>query len=144
MSEPTKFLLREDQIPMHWTNLMPDLPGEPLPPLSPRTGEPAGPEDLGAIFPTGLIEGNTCASNLRSNADLSPTNGQCRRALGARGLDAESAHEALDDLVLPRARHDAEARASKLSPDERWRWHQEHSGPVMDELRESSSAMRSA
>jgi tryptophan synthase beta chain len=55
MTERTKFLLGEDEIPTHWTNLMPDLPGEPLPPLSPRTGAPAGPEDLGGIFPPGLI-----------------------------------------------------------------------------------------
>ena len=55
MSERTKFLLGEDQIPKRWINLMPELPGEPLPPLSPRTGEPAGPDDLGAIFPPGLI-----------------------------------------------------------------------------------------
>jgi transposase len=30
--------------------------------------------------------------------------------------------------------HDAEARQRKLIADERLRWHQEHSGPVMDEL----------
>src|SRR5215218_7466755 len=35
MSEPTKFLLPEDAIPTHWVNLLPDLPGEPLPPLFP-------------------------------------------------------------------------------------------------------------
>src|SRR5687768_7858827 len=56
MSErETKFLLGEDAIPTHWVNLLPDLPGEPLPPLSPRTGEPAGPDDLTPIFPMGLI-----------------------------------------------------------------------------------------
>src|SRR4051794_32687395 len=55
MSEPTKFLLTEDAIPTHWVNLLPDLPGEPLPPLNPRTGEPAGPDDLTPIFPLGLI-----------------------------------------------------------------------------------------
>ena len=55
MSEPTKFLLPEDAIPTHWVNLLPDLPGEPLPPLSPATGEPAGPDDLTPIFPMGLI-----------------------------------------------------------------------------------------
>jgi tryptophan synthase beta chain len=43
------------EIPTHWINLLPDLPGEPLPPLSPRTGEPAGPGDLTPIFPMGLI-----------------------------------------------------------------------------------------
>ena len=55
MSEPTKYLLPEDAIPTHWVNLLPDLPGEPLPPLSPATGEPAGPDDLTPIFPMGLI-----------------------------------------------------------------------------------------
>src|SRR3954468_6427327 len=55
MSEPTKFLLREEQIPTHWVNLLPDLPGEPLPPLNPGTGQPAGPDDLTPIFPMGLI-----------------------------------------------------------------------------------------
>src|ERR671919_171831 len=55
MSEPTKFLLREEQIPTSWVNLLPDLPGEPLPPLSPATGQPAGPDDLTPIFPMGLI-----------------------------------------------------------------------------------------
>jgi tryptophan synthase beta chain len=56
MSEPTKYVLGEDAIPTHWVNLLPDLPGEPLPPLSPQTGQPAGPEDLTPIFPMGLIE----------------------------------------------------------------------------------------
>ena len=51
----TKFLLSEDAIPTHWVNLLPDLPGDPLPPLHPGTMAPAGPEDLGAIFPMALI-----------------------------------------------------------------------------------------
>ncbi len=54
--EPTKYLLDESQIPTSWVNLLPDLPGEPLPPLNPGTGEPAGPGDLSPIFPMGLIE----------------------------------------------------------------------------------------
>jgi tryptophan synthase beta chain len=53
--ETTKFLLHESDIPTHWVNLMPDLPGEPLPPLHPGTKEPAGPDDLTPIFPLGLI-----------------------------------------------------------------------------------------
>ena len=55
MSQPTKFLLSESDVPTHWVNLLPDLPGPPLPPLSPATGEPVGPDDLTAIFPMGLI-----------------------------------------------------------------------------------------
>jgi tryptophan synthase beta chain len=50
----TRFLLDEESIPTHWVNLLADLPQGP-PPLSPATGEPAGPDDLGAIFPMGLI-----------------------------------------------------------------------------------------
>jgi tryptophan synthase beta chain len=51
----TKFLLGEDDIPTQWVNLLPDLPGDPLPPLNPGTLQPAGPEDLTAIFPMALI-----------------------------------------------------------------------------------------
>jgi len=54
--EPVKFLLTEREIPAHWINLLPDLPGEPLPPLNPATMEPAGPADLTPIFPMGLIQ----------------------------------------------------------------------------------------
>jgi tryptophan synthase beta chain len=56
MAEEAKYLLGESEIPTSWINLMPDLPGEPLPPLHPATKEPVGPEDLAAIFPMGLIE----------------------------------------------------------------------------------------
>src|SRR6185503_12276978 len=52
----TKFLLTEDRIPTHWVNLLPDLPGAPLPPLHPGTMQPAGPPDLTPIFPMALIE----------------------------------------------------------------------------------------
>jgi tryptophan synthase beta chain len=56
MSEETvKYLLSEREIPTHWINLLPDLPGEPLPPLHPGTLAPAGPDDLTPIFPMGLI-----------------------------------------------------------------------------------------
>jgi tryptophan synthase beta chain len=56
MSEDTvKYLLPESEIPTHWINLLPDLPGEPLPPLHPATLLPAGPDDLTPIFPMALI-----------------------------------------------------------------------------------------
>jgi tryptophan synthase beta chain len=57
MGETVKFTLSEDRIPRSWVNLLADLPGDPPPPpLNPQTGEPAGPDDLAAIFPMGLIE----------------------------------------------------------------------------------------
>ena len=55
MTEQTKFILTEDRIPTHWVNLLPDLPGEPLPPLNPGTMQPAGPDDLTPIFPMEII-----------------------------------------------------------------------------------------
>jgi tryptophan synthase beta chain len=53
--ETVKYLLPESEIPTHWINLLPDLPGEPLPPLHPGTLQPAGPEDLAPLFPMALI-----------------------------------------------------------------------------------------
>src|SRR3954453_8868114 len=44
------------EIPTHWVNLLPDLPGDPIPPLNPQTREPAGPDDLTPIFPMALIQ----------------------------------------------------------------------------------------
>jgi tryptophan synthase beta chain len=52
----TKYLLPESEIPTKWVNIAADLPGEPLPPLSPQTGEPLGPEDLAPLFAMALIE----------------------------------------------------------------------------------------
>ncbi|HEX2024837.1 MAG TPA: TrpB-like pyridoxal phosphate-dependent enzyme, partial [Actinomycetota bacterium] len=50
-----KFTLDETQIPTHWVNLLPDLPGDPKPPLNPGTMQPAGPDDLTPIFPMEII-----------------------------------------------------------------------------------------
>src|SRR5438874_4723658 len=59
MSETrTRFDLRPEDIPPAWFNLMPDIVGagmQPLPPLSPATKEPIGPEDLAPLFPMALI-----------------------------------------------------------------------------------------
>src|SRR6476619_6003549 len=56
MEDTVKYLLAESEIPTHWVNLLPDLPGAPAPPLHPATKEPLGPEDLAPIFPMALIE----------------------------------------------------------------------------------------
>src|SRR4051795_12623467 len=55
-SDTTKYTLPESEIPTHWVNLLPDLPGEPLPPLNPGKMQPAGPDDLTPIFPMGVIQ----------------------------------------------------------------------------------------
>ncbi len=56
MSEPTKYLLEESQIPTSWVNLPADLGPPPHPPLHPGTKEPLGPEDLAPLFAMALIE----------------------------------------------------------------------------------------
>ncbi|MCD6640438.1 MAG: TrpB-like pyridoxal phosphate-dependent enzyme [Nocardioides sp.] len=53
---PHKILLDESEMPTAWYNIMADLPTPPPPPLHPGTGQPAGPEDLAALFPMPLIE----------------------------------------------------------------------------------------
>jgi len=55
MSE-TKILLSEKEMPPAWYNIQADMPNLPKPPVSPRTGKPAGPEDLTPIFPMELIK----------------------------------------------------------------------------------------
>ncbi|MCK5802424.1 MAG: TrpB-like pyridoxal phosphate-dependent enzyme, partial [Lentisphaeria bacterium] len=56
MSDPTRVILTEDQMPRQWYNIQADMPTPLLPPLHPGTGQPIGPEDLAAIFPMNLIE----------------------------------------------------------------------------------------
>lgn len=55
MSDQVKYVLAESDIPTHWVNILPDLPGEAHPPLHPGTGQPVGPDDLAPIFPMDLI-----------------------------------------------------------------------------------------
>ncbi|HYN35851.1 MAG TPA: TrpB-like pyridoxal phosphate-dependent enzyme [Actinomycetota bacterium] len=51
-----KIVLEDSQIPTAWYNILPDLPGDPMPPLHPGTMQPAGPEDLAPLFPEALIQ----------------------------------------------------------------------------------------
>jgi tryptophan synthase beta chain len=55
MSDQVKYVLPESEIPTHWVNLLPDLPGQAYPPLHPGTGQPVGPDDLAPLFPMELI-----------------------------------------------------------------------------------------
>ncbi|HWC95391.1 MAG TPA: TrpB-like pyridoxal phosphate-dependent enzyme [Candidatus Sulfopaludibacter sp.] len=56
MSEISKFLLSDRQIPTAWVNVLPALPEPLAPPLNPQTREPLAPQDLSAIFPMELIQ----------------------------------------------------------------------------------------
>lgn len=51
-----KILLRDDEMPKEWYNVMPDIPGGIRPPLDPITKEPITPEKLNKIFPAGILE----------------------------------------------------------------------------------------
>ena len=52
----TKILLNEKEIPRYWYNIQADMPNPLKPPLSPTTGNPATPDELGAIFPDEVIK----------------------------------------------------------------------------------------
>src|SRR5918997_423498 len=131
----TKFVLGEDAIPTHWVNLLPELPGEPLPPLSPATGEPAGPEDPTPIFPLGLIaqEGSAepeipIPGPVRDAYKLwRPTPlyraHRLERALGTRarifykyeGVSPAGSHK--PNTAVPQAYENAQAGIAKLSTE---------------------------
>jgi tryptophan synthase beta chain len=55
MTDRTKYILDESELPTRWYNVIPDLPAPPPPPLHPGTREPVGPEDLEPLFPQALI-----------------------------------------------------------------------------------------
>jgi tryptophan synthase beta chain len=51
-----KIVLREDEMPTRWYNVVPDIPGGMQPPLDPETLKPIGPEKLATVFPMSLLE----------------------------------------------------------------------------------------
>ncbi len=56
MSSNKIVFLEQSKMPTHYYNILADLPVPMDPPLHPGTKEPAGPQDLGAIFPMELIK----------------------------------------------------------------------------------------
>jgi tryptophan synthase beta chain len=50
-----KIVLADSDLPTAWYNILPDLPGDPMPPLHPGTMQPVGPADLAPLFPESLI-----------------------------------------------------------------------------------------
>ena len=52
----TKYLLREEQIPRYWYNILADLKTPPAPVLHPGTKKPVTPQDLAPLFPDAIIE----------------------------------------------------------------------------------------
>lgn len=55
MSEQTRFLLNEFDLPRQWYNVLADSPVPPQPVLHPGTKEPVTPEFLSVLFPMELI-----------------------------------------------------------------------------------------
>lgn len=55
MSENTRFLLNETDLPKFWYNIRADAPVPPTPVLNPKTLEPVTPEFLNVLFPMELI-----------------------------------------------------------------------------------------
>ncbi|MCK9987268.1 MAG: tryptophan synthase beta chain [Azoarcus sp.] len=55
MTEPTRILLDENEIPTHWYNVVADMPNAPSPSLG-ADGKPVSPEQMMAIFPGQILE----------------------------------------------------------------------------------------
>lgn len=55
MSEATRFLLSESDLPKYWYNINADMPVAPAPVLHPQTLEPVTPDFLSVLFPMELI-----------------------------------------------------------------------------------------
>jgi len=55
MSKNKIIFLEQSKIPTHYYNVLADVPVPMDPPLHPGTKQPAGPQDLSAIFPMDLI-----------------------------------------------------------------------------------------
>jgi len=55
VSDKTRFMLDEKDMPLAWYNVLPDLP-KPLDPPLDRDGNPMGPEQLAVIFPMECIK----------------------------------------------------------------------------------------
>lgn len=55
MSEQTRFLLNESDLPRFWYNINADMPVPPTPVLHPQTMEPVTPDFLSVLFPMELI-----------------------------------------------------------------------------------------
>jgi tryptophan synthase beta chain len=56
VTDQTKFVLPESEIPKAWYNIQADLPFELPPVLHPGTKQPVGPADLAPLFPMALIQ----------------------------------------------------------------------------------------
>jgi tryptophan synthase beta chain len=56
VSDPTRFVLPQQEIPTDWYNVLADLPVPMAPPLHPGTKQPVTLQDMAAIFPENIIE----------------------------------------------------------------------------------------
>jgi tryptophan synthase beta chain len=59
VSKAIQFLLRAEEMPTHWSNLVADFPEPLLPPLHPGTREPVTPELMMTLFPESLVAQET-------------------------------------------------------------------------------------
>src|SRR5918911_4848520 len=55
MTDQTRFLLNESDLPKYWYNINADNPVQPMPVLHPGTLEPVTPDFLAVLFPMDLI-----------------------------------------------------------------------------------------
>ena len=108
MSEQTKYLLGRVQIPTSWVNLMPDLPGEPLPPLQPGRRGAGRSRRPGADLPDGADR----AGGLGRAGDRDPR-ARCARSTSCGGRRRCSAPAGWSRRSIPRRTSTTSTRASR-------------------------------
>lgn len=55
MTDETRFILEQSRMPTAWYNMNADMPGNPVPPLNPQTGEPVTAEFLTQLSPAECV-----------------------------------------------------------------------------------------
>ncbi|HTO98937.1 MAG TPA: hypothetical protein VMK66_17930, partial [Myxococcales bacterium] len=105
----TKYLLREDQIPRSWYNVLADLKTPPAPVLHPQTRKPVGPQDLAPLFPMAIIEQEVSTRREVPIPDevrdaLAAAEAATGRGLWAAGMCSYEAAPGLDPSLVVRTR----------------------------------------
>ena len=67
-----KTVLRDEEMPKQWYNVVADMPNAPAPPLGPD-GKPIGPEALAAIFPMAILLNSSIGTTQKRPGSGSPT-----------------------------------------------------------------------
>jgi tryptophan synthase beta chain len=115
MSSQIQFLLRAEEMPTHWYNLLADFP-EPLPPpLHPGTRQPVTPDLMLALFPENLVRQEMSAErNIEIPAEVRDVYALYRPTPLLRAVRLE---KALNTPAIPQAYYNKVAGTKRLATE---------------------------